>query len=510
MGKEYTNPDYINIAREEFRGIAALVPGIMQQEDPRRWYRDMRTRVHAVKRGLNALPEESSSFLRPIVEKVYGSLREESRSWREIYGPIDLQSIPPEELPALNEEIGLRADMFLMGVSREMAANFESSLKPVKETIIPLEELLASHPDQLRSYQEQRGSMSFTMFGIKHPYSGEWHDFILPFTPSVLHKGGAVRAALDVFADARPSMVASELPFNDFDAVFVGDEQQARHEATLMGVDPDGAESAGESFDFTKFCNGRDTTQNQICLGRDGLHFSDAAYSSAKTGHTEIVGLYIANKAIYGIDQLYNHGIPLVKPRGLMRLVKAVAEGKAITFGHRDLNKYQDIGLYSIFLAKKWQKREDFGILLQNEFELLKQMGQVREGEKDIYDMLTRAHHEYPFFDIDSYIKDICDVARWKSRKFARQLDREWGWFNSVPSGVEYPRHPGDTDARIITLNGFTSSPAEADKFVKRWPSFVNDCRIRTKKYNGLGVSIQDRLFYTQEVDILPDEEIEL
>jgi len=169
---------------------------------------------------------------------------------------------------------------------------------------------------------------------------------------------------------------------------------------------------------------------------------------------------YVANKAIYGIDKMIIQGELIAKPRGLMRLIKAVVEGKALSFDHIPLNSLLDLGTYPLFLAKRWQNKDQFSEHLQRMFYLLKQMNQTKEGEKDIFDTLERAHQEYPYFDFDSEVRFPIEVVRWKSRKLIKQIDREMGWQFRIPTGMEITRVPGDNIPRKISLEGFVYEKA--------------------------------------------------
>jgi len=73
------------------------------------------------------------------------------------------------------------------------------------------------------------------------------------------------------------------------------------------------------------------------------LHYSDEALKAARTGHIRIASAYFPDRAIYSTDSFVfredqaEKVMLLPKQRGQMRLIKAVAEGKARSFNHKDL-----------------------------------------------------------------------------------------------------------------------------------------------------------------------------
>jgi len=63
----------------------------------------------------------------------------------------------------------------------------------------------------------------------------------------------------------------------------------------------------------------------------------------------------------------------MAKPRGLgQRLLKFVAEGKLTAFELMPVNSNMNIDIYSLFLAKKWAKRDNAPELMQRLFYLVK------------------------------------------------------------------------------------------------------------------------------------------
>lgn len=251
-----------------------------------------------------------------------------------------------------------------------------------------------------------------------------------------------------------------------------------------------------KQLNFPRFARGRDTDQNQCCIGSDGLYFTQAVFTAAKTGHISIIGEYIANKAIYGIDKTVIANVTLVKARGLMRLLKNVAENKALSFDNKPVNNNFDVGIYILFLAKKWSKRENFASLLQNLFYLLKQIGQTEATDQSIVDYLERAHQKYSFFDFDREINSKLDLTRWKMKKLGKQFDRETAMLFNLPSGVNLVRKPDDEIPERISLGSFVSDESESEKIISWWPNFLNESRERTANNPNESMSMYDRLFF--------------
>lgn len=316
----------------------------------------------------------------------------------------------------------------------------------------------------------------------------------------VWHKGGPARAVLGVIADSPVSMQESEFPWNDFDAM-VANKMINKKAALKIGVDADGIEYMGEDeLNFPRYCAGRDTTQNQVCLGSEGIYFSDEALFTAVSGHTRAENEYVSNKAIYGFDTVIVEGVVLAKPRALMRLVKALVEGKALSFDYLPLNACLDFGTNTLFLAKRWSKKENFSENLQKMFYLLTMMDQTRADEKNVLDTLERVHTEYPFFDFNSEVRLPIEVLRWKSRKLIKQMDREMGWRFHIPTGLEVQRSHGDTIAKFISLDGFILTENNSIT-EERWSGFLKRCEQRTYEYRKEGLTAYEKIFTKSSLD---------
>lgn len=383
----------------------------------------------------------------------------------------------------------------LMKISMEMAKPFEKKEMEISENFLPLNDLISNFPDRFNLTSNTVNGVDCYQLQVRHPSHDQWQCIPLPKNHQIWHKGGPARAVLDIIAKSPISMQESEFPWHDYD-VITTNNQEEKNIAKLIGVDADGIEPLDDNFlNFTKFCYGRDTQQNQVCLGADGLHFSDEALKSAQTGHVNIIGEYVANKAIYGIDKMTIQGISLAKQRGLMRLVKAVAEGKALSFDYLPLNKNFDMGVYTLFLSKRWSKKQNLPELLQKMYYLLEQMGQVKPQEHNIFNVLERSHLENPFFDFDSEVRTPLEVVRWKSRKIIKQIDREMGWKFNLPSSLQINREPNDLDSKIISLAGLQISNEDKHLYPAYFNAFLERARHRTKQYQATNPTYYEQIF---------------
>lgn len=470
-------------SREFIRNQLSEFPQIMEG-DPNTWWRETAKFLVVFRNNLQSYPDPLvRDHFNKHLEGLFKQLREASVL-----------------TPTGSDDFASLADHMIMQFSMEAAKAFELKEFNKKTLFLPLGEMVKKQPERFAVGARMLNGERLVILNVKHPILNEWHEIILPKERKVWHKGGPARAVLDIVAGAPESMQASEFPWNDYDAL-VGKGRKNKRAALSIGVDADGIEYMGEDeLNFPRYCAGRDTTQNQVCLGSEGLYYTQDALETARSGHTRIENEYVANKAIYGIDKMIIQGENLAKPRGLMRLIKAVVEGKALSFDYLPLNSQFDLGTHSLFLAKRWSKKERFPVHLERMYYLLKQMGQVRLGELDIFDTLERAHTEHPFFDFNSEVKSPMQVVRWKSRKLIKQLDREMAWQFKIPTGLDIERHKGDTVPVKISLDGFVTGTKNID-FEKRWLAFLGRSSQRTKLYQSRELSPYEKVFNKGDSD---------
>lgn len=473
--------------RDKIRQEISEIPSIVEG-DPRGWWRRSARLAIGFKNKLRENPDERvKEYFEPYVNRTLGLLRASSR-----LGDIPVDGIIDD------------AEINIMTLSREMASQFERTASEIETYFVPLDELVSSNPERFQTEDRIINGVNCRMLRILHPKLNSWYEVPLPINEQIWHKGGPARATLDVFAGSPESMQESEFPWNDYDVITAGNDNISKT-AISIGVDPEGIEPLGSpDLNFQQFCLSRDTDQNQICLGADGLYYSKDAFEAATTGHIRTVGVYSPHRAIYGLDKTSIGRTEIATPRGLMRLVKAVVEGKALSFDYKPINANTDMGIYILFLARKWEKRENFPELLQKMYYLLSQMHQVREGESNIFDVLERAHVEYPFFDFGKPVDSLEGLIRWKTNKLVRQIDREAGWALNLPANFKIVRKQGDKSPILISLTGFTPDDSQVDTN-ERWYSFRNRSDIRKLEYNTIERDPYDRLFSKVKFDNGPD-----
>jgi len=386
-GERLNKSEQLKETRTEIRHEIVKFPELME-DDPDKWWRQTAKMVVGFRRRLDHCSNsEVVEYFGSYIDKALELLREASRL------PIKINE---------TDLIVDQAEHMVMKMSMEMAEQFEPKELELETHFIPLQEIVRRQPDRFKTEEREINGIVCIILQVKHPTLNEWQEIPLPVGKKIWHKGGPARAVIGIIANAPLSMQKSEFPWNDFDMLVAGERENIAI-ATAVGVDADGIELMGEEdLNVKRFCFGRDTQQNQVCLGAEGIYFSKGAFESAATGHVNIVGEYVANKAIYGMDRMTVQGVDMAKQRGLMRLVKAVAEGKALSFDYVPLNANFDMGIHVLFLAKRWAKKGKFPDFSQKMYYLLKQMGQVREGENDVFDVMERAHEENPFFDFEA------------------------------------------------------------------------------------------------------------
>ncbi len=310
--------------------------------------------------------------------------------------------------------------------------------------------------------------------GADHP----WHEFIIPPNEQLMHKGGASRVLLKIFAGAPMDLIIPELPVNDVDAVGCGEKTEIQRGALMMGADIEGIEMV-ENFDnMRQLLLDRDMDMNQAFLTHEGLVFTEAAMRAARTGN---ITLGEGDRGIYGSEVLYFDRVPLAKNRGSYRLMKMVVEGKARSFEYTPLNKQIDLGIYWLVLARKFAKKKNAGALLRRFYDLGKQMGQTREGEEDIYAVLDRVHEDYPFFRFDEAKMDEAGHMRWLARKLFRVAERSFRRERGFPSGLHLEREPFDEVPFTACLFQDQPVPEREREVVGDWPDFEERCRERSE-----------------------------
>ena len=456
---------------ESFREEIIKIP-MTFENPPDTWWRESVKVLNDIKKDFNKsnMPEITDYYTDQI-NYLFGVLREASK----------LPNLTDDQLCAFTDSV-------IMDSSARMAKDFEADQRDIKVNFLPLQKLVEINPERFSLHDNLVKEKHCYRLDIKRRNSDIIDSIYLPPESKkyrLYHKGGPPRYVLDIIANSPISMQESEVPFNDFDMMAYG-SAAAKEVALLLGADTEGVEFGGTKpeLDFSLYARSRDTTQNEILLGSEGLYFTDAALRTAQTGHSNLTSEYIANRAIYGIDHTFVDGVKVATPRGQMRCLKSVAEGKALSFGYIPVSNQFDIGIYSLFLSKKWSKKNNFPIFLDKMYYLLEEMGHLRQNEKDIFQVLTRMHKEYPFFDFGSKPLTSKELVRWKIKKMIRQLDREYRWRNKINSSFKIKRCDDDLIERIISIKDYKPNNQFIDGFNKEsWNTFIQECEKRKSKY---------------------------
>lgn len=504
----------LHAIRENVRKKISQFPQILEN-NPENWWRSSFRMIYSFGKELETdFEPKIREYFKPQVDSLIEQLRLVSK----------IKTETPETESELDKltKFAQITDQMIMNYSMKIAKVFEKKDIKTNSGFLSIEKIVENQPQRFNIEERSINGELCIILQVKHPTEESWIEIPLPKKGGLWHKGGSARVVLDIVANAPLSMQKNEFPLHDYDVV-IANGYNNKKTALCIGVDADGIESMGEDvLNFGRYCAGRDTTQNQVCLGVEGLYYSKDAWKTAVTGHTRIENEYVANKAIYGFDMVTVNGEQLAKPRGLMRLIKSVVEGKALSFDHKPLNSNFEMGINTLFLAKRWSssnKKEKFPERLERMFYLLKQIGQIRKDEVNIFDTLERAHRENPYFDFDSEVRFPLQVVRWKAKKLVKQIDREMGWKFKIPTDMKIQRKPGDNIPQKISLEGFVFDQNQSN-IDDKWQEFLNRSRQRTKEYESLDLSAYDKIFkkrksdqnnlqFEDDIDLIGDDEID-
>lgn len=322
---------------------------------------------------------------------------------------------------------------------------------------------------------EQGGERKY--FYIYSKRKEKWYEYPVPNTDKVLHKGGAGRTILKTLYCSDQDLVESELPPNDYDYISVKC-QESKDDLRGLRVDLGGIEEVNE-IDLERLMNGRDLDLNNAFLVKDGLVFDESAKKSAESGKISIVS---AGREIYGSEVFFYEGTRLIKNRGIMRLIKTLAESKAASFDFLPLNEQMDLGIYWLILAKRFSTKQDFPLFMDRMFELEKQMNQIDKEETNIYQVLDRIHQKYPFYNFDAKLDDE-GLARWIGNKLIKQIDKKYRDKYKIPSLLDLKRQDNDTVPYEVSLKGYLPDPTKLKEIETGWLTFLNRCSRRNADY---------------------------
>lgn len=451
--------------------VADTILRITKQE-PTLWLKAAYRRLRALQQEVAkenlppAIREYFSNHLAPILQVLQGEFR------------IPANYISSEErLQFVNE----RARVVIHEVSDLLLLERKAE-EPIGVRHQSLEAILNTKLNNGYALRLNRSAKNgITNLDVYSPARKEWFSFPVPPTNAMVHKGGFPRVVLKLLSGAPPELIESELPPNDLDIIAWGDESKAYNVAAQIGVDLSGVETLKtEKPDFPELLRTRDIDLNSCFLGQDGLFYSDASAKAAATGHISPLPAF---RGIYGTNMLSYQGELLYSGRDMMRTVKFVSEGKAISFSFKELNKQIDIGIYALVLAEKFLRKSSWETLLAKMFYLLQQMGQVKQDETDIWSVLERLHANYPFLEMeDRGLPDDTEVGKWLLGKLGKQALRRFRGEYSIPSLLELERKDEDTLSRQISLEGYSprSRNSSQDNLQKR-DEFLFRCRQRNR-----------------------------
>jgi hypothetical protein len=235
--------------------------------------------------------------------------------------------------------------------------------------------------------------------------------------------------------------------------------------------------------------NNRDLDLNNAFISRDGLVFDQLAKKSAQTGKIEIIA---TKRGIYGTEIFFHEGIRLIKNRGMMRLVKTLAEEKAKSFNFIPLNEQVDFGIYWLVLSRRSVDKPNFPELLDRLFLLGQQIKQVRPDEQNIFQVLDRVHQKYPFYDYKSQLDDK-GLVKWLNGKLFNQIDKKYRDLYHIPTTLSLVRSENDTIPYEVRLD---YSPNQQNlEFIKNeWPNYLRRCQARFQDHQEslIGKSIDE------------------
>lgn len=446
----------------QFRTLLTDIHRVLETRQPQQWWRGVYRQLIKAKRHPEHYAPEIQAFISDYADSVIGLLREQAQ---------DIHSGDTSSKDSV--DISERTLHIIHDTAKLIKSPKEKD-RPFEINHLPLE-LVFKNNDRFRISKGENLGHELTFFEIRSE-TGDWHSFPLPMSDTMFHKGGFPRVVLKILAGAPPSTIEAELPPNDFDVVATGHPKKAYTEAGAIGVDLEGVEML-EKMNFEQLCKSRDINLNGCFIGKNELVYSTDAYNAAKSGKIAIEGY---TRGIYGSDRFFYQGVELFKNRGLMRLMKTVTEGKALSFDFIPLNQQVDLGIYWLVLMRKFSKKENFNELADRLFYLGKQCGQIYDGETSIFDVIDRVHSENPFFNFDEVALDQVGVAKWLNKKLLKYIDSAFRQTHSIANALEFTRLQEDTRPYEVSLNGFEPRP---DKDLNsRWTEFLERCRQRNKQ----------------------------
>jgi hypothetical protein len=438
-------------ARERLRSITKEV--LRALEAPReRWIPRLYRVLHKQRAAVAALPPEDRRMLEREIDLVLDVIRQ----WRD-------SSRPDGDFYSHGQD-------FVHRIEEVLEVPEEAEREPVELRKMSLEELAAKDPRRIRVDHSEDGIRLSYRFST----DGPWSETLVPATKDLFYKGGLPRILLKIALGITGPTLAAEFPVNDIDVITKREKNMPRAiaEARRLGVDPDGIEFIDSTDDMETVMRTRDVDINQSLLGVDGLIYTAQAENAMRNGVLRSVA---ECRGLYGSGTYYYQGVKLDKNRTTHRLFKFVVENKIESFAQARLNRQLDMGIYWLVLARKFGMKPNAGTLLNRLYEVGRRAGQVRDGEKDIFDVLRRVHDQFPFYHFSQQNLDETNTLRWLARKLGNMADRRFRLMHGIRSNLVLERRPGDDVSERISLDGYRSDARKDSETANQWKSFLRE-----------------------------------
>jgi hypothetical protein len=367
-------------------------------------------------------------------------------------------------------------------ISHHIELSMNLTQQPVVVQEIAVEDVVRLFNEKQKNDGTDRFALELTDESLR-VYSAQqdkWFDFPVPQTEDVYHKGGFPRVLLKLHAGAPPETIEAELPPNDFDIVALQDSEAAYEESKRLDIEAEGIESVKE-FDFKTLCATRDVNLNSCFVGAEKLVFTTEAFQAAQTG---VISLMASERGLFGSEFFLSNGTILARNRGISRLMKFVAEGKAEGFWFNARNQQVEMGIYWNVLARKFGEKDGAPELCANLFDLGVQGGQIDPDQLgSFYEVVDATHEKYPFFDFHQGPQDEIGVARWiLGTKFCRQIENHFREQVRLHRESSLVITEGDDVPFVIRLSKdterFIAPNEETHKL--QWAALMDRCRERT------------------------------
>lgn len=456
-------PEAPRVAHRELRRWLMHIYTVLHELPPEQWGRRLFLESLRIEHALdNKLMAPEYAGLNEYIRQYASALREEIRVAAR--GP---QAASTEEvLQAVDRAIHHIAESVAV-MDGDRVRNDEYPHHVSLEDVCRL-------PGVRHIYDETRG-----LWGLQVRHGGKEAFLPLPTSSTILHKGGTPRVLLKLWMNADPSLIAAELPPNDIDVIVAGPRETWQDEALRLGADLEGIEQVADIDELQELFMGRDVDLNQCFLGASGLVFSERAARAAQSGAIEVSA---RNRVLYGSEAMRVEGRYLLKARGLMRVMKFVAEGKATSFEVSALNTKVDLGVYWLLLARKFMKKANGPELLLRLQELTERM-RLERAQGSIIDVLDRVHEQFPFFEFADTALSPTDVARWLAKKAMKEVDKHFRIHGRVPQRPLFSDEELALEGMVqVSLEGFEADRAAMEELQVEWPAFLERCRRRNEQ----------------------------